>query len=561
MKKLFSLTILAFCFTSIQTKAQKPFNTMDSIDVNNINAAVLVHGDMFWDPAKGAAHCNFPANAPTNINFASALWMSGYDGSSQLHVAAQTYRQDGNDYWPGPLDASDTLTYSTSGNWAKIWKVNRSDIQSFQALTTHTTSNTPPMILTWPAKGNANAQGNGGAVLSITNDMAPFVDLNHNGIYEPLLGEYPDIPGDQALWWVFSDNGPTHTQSNGKPLGVEVHAMAYGYNRGTLIDNVIYYDYKVINRSPNTYTNFRLGLWDDVDLGRDFDDFIGFDSTHRMGIVYNGVEDDGGGSGGGHPANSYGRKIPIAGITMVVLPGDIGTSYVPAGSFMYYNNDFSIIGNPSSDTVCNCYMRSMISDGKHIKNDFKGAGMGSTGYGPGPDCNYLFTGDPSDSSQWSECSAGNMPGDRRFIITSNDFTSNPGSVQNIVMALVTTNPDTLNGCPLSGFAGIKTVADTAWEIYHNPLPPNLVPISKVSAGNAMNIYPNPAHDKLYIENTGNCIADETITIYNTLGQVVYVPINNTGQKSEADISQLPCGLYNILYRKGNMQTTARFVKE
>ncbi len=226
-----------------------------------------MHGDMFWNPATGVAACEFPQGSGKNINFASALWMSGYDGSGQLHLTAQTYRQNGNDYWPGPLDSSDTLTYASSQNWAKIWKVNNSDLQYFLGLTTHTTTNTPQAILTWPAKGNVNAQGNAGAALTITNDMAPFIDLNGNGIYEPLLGEYPDIKGDQALWWVFSDNGPTHTQSNGKPLGVEVHAMAYAYSRGTLIDNVIYFDYTVVNRSPNSYSNMRIGLWDDIDLG------------------------------------------------------------------------------------------------------------------------------------------------------------------------------------------------------------------------------------------------------------------------------------------------------
>ena len=106
-------------------------------------------------------------------------------------------------------------------------------------------------------------------------------------------GEYPAIKGDQALWWVFSDNGPTHTETNGKPLGVEVHVMAYAYKRGTLIDNVVYYDYIVINRSANAYSNFRIGLFDDMDLGYFDDDFIGFDSSRRLGITYNGTDCDG----------------------------------------------------------------------------------------------------------------------------------------------------------------------------------------------------------------------------------------------------------------------------
>src|SRR5437660_1331362 len=116
MKKII---LFAMISGSICADAQAPFPTADVIDINNISARLLVHGDMFWDPGVGSAACEFPKGSGKNINFTSALWMSGYDAAGQLHVAAQTYRQDGNDYWPGPLDAADTLTYHTSHDWAK----------------------------------------------------------------------------------------------------------------------------------------------------------------------------------------------------------------------------------------------------------------------------------------------------------------------------------------------------------------------------------------------------------------------------------------------------------
>ena len=556
MKKLFLLSFLTLCLASSQTKAQSPFNIIDSVDINNIHAAVLVHGDMWWNPLTGIAFCKFPAGSPTNINFAGAPWMSGYDAGNNLHIAAQTYRQIGNDYWPGPLDASDTLTYATSHDWAKIWKVNRTDIQYFQSLSTHTTTNTPQSILTWPAKGNAYAQGYFGASLTITNDMAPFVDLNSNGIYEPLLGEYPDAPGDQTLWWVFSDNGPTHSETHSRPLGVEIHAMAYAYHRGTLIDNVVYYDYNIANKSSNNYHNFRFSMFDDIDLGYGFDDYIGFDSTWRLGICYNGTSDDG--ASAGHPANSYGTHVPVVGLTMIVLPGDIGTSYVPVGSFTYYNNDSSFSGNPYIDSQFNNYMRGKLMNGQHFTDDFVGPHIPSVAYGTGPNCNYVYPGNPADSTQWSECICNDAPYDRRFILSSNDFTLNAGSTQHIVMALVTTDTGA-GGCPLVDFTGIKIVADTAWNIYHNPLLP--LRLSSTTNTTAINIYPNPAHDKLYIENASQNMDDATITIYNTIGQAINVPINKNGQKLELDISHLPTGLYYALCNNGNAQTRTKFLKE
>jgi len=560
MKKnvLFSLLVFVSCSRII---AQTPFPTIDSVNINNINAAVLVHGDMWWNPTTELSHCSFPNGSPTNISFAGSVWMSGYDGSGLLHVAAQTYRQNGNDYWPGPLNYVDTLTYDTSAKWAKIWKVNRSDIQYFLSLSTHDSGNTPQSILTWPAVGNTYATGNGGVPITMYTDntYAPFVDLNGDGIYEPLQGEYPDVPGDQALWWMYSDNGPTHTETLGRPLGVEVQAMAFAYNRGTLIDNVIYYRYRIINRSANTYTNFRIGQFADMDLGYYDDDYIGFDSSHRMGIIYNGNNDDGGSAGS--PLNSYGYEIPIAGVTMIALPGDNAPTFVPAGNFDYYNNDFSTIGNPASDSQYNYYLRSQIRNGNHFTDDFVGAGVPATGTGPGPNTNYVYPGDPSDSTQWSECVAGNPPGDRRFIITSNDFTLLPGSVNDIVMALVATNPDSLNGCPSRGFAGIKTVADTAWNIYYNPLPPLPAAVTNVYTNNTINIYPNPAHNELFITNTDHQGGDASITVYNTLGQQVNVNVSNTGNiTTTLDISNLIPGIYYVTYRKNNVLKNTPFIK-
>jgi hypothetical protein len=546
------LLFLSVCLAS-PLFAQLPFNTMDSVNINNINAAVLVHGDMWWNPVTELAHCSFPNGAPTNINFASAIWMSGHDEAGKLHVAAQTYRQDGNDYWPGPLDLADTLTYATSQQWNKIWKVNRTDIQYFQSLPFHDTTNTPQAILTWPGSGNTYARGYEGAPLTLVpaHNYAPFVDLNSNGIYEPLLGEYPDVPGDQALWWIFSDNGPTHTQSNGRPLDIEVHAMAYAYNRGTLIDNVIYYKYDLINESPNTYTDFRIAQWDDIDLGYYFDDFIGFDSAKRMGIAYNGTPVDG--HLASDPGNSYGSHIPVVGLTMVSLPGDSGADYAPAGAFTYYNNDVSDIGNPVFDSQFYNYMHAETLGGERFSDDFSDT-TGSTG----PYVNYVYPDDPSDSG-WSECWVNNDPGDRRFILSSNTFTVMPGSVNEIVLALVTTSPDSPGGCPLVNFDSINIVADTAWAVYHHPPPPIPLAVASVAFG-AIDIYPNPAHDELYITGPPALYEDTRTLVCNTLGQLMNVPITSANAKTKLDVHELPPGMYYLYYQNGAVQQNAKFTK-
>jgi len=540
MKKLIPAICCILSFLCTQTKAQIPFNTIDSLVINNINATMGVHGDMWPPDSAHGGGCLFPNGTRKSLGFAASLWMSGYDATSQLHVSAQTYRQTGNDYWPGPLDASDTLTYATSKKWASIWKIAKTQINFFLGLGTHTTSNTPLSILHWPGRGNTYAQGNGGASLSITQDMAPFVDLNGNGIYEPLLGEYPDIKGDEALWCVFSDNGPTHNNTKGKPLGIETHLLAYEYKRGTLIDDVVYYEYTIFNRSSNNYYSFRLAQFADMDLGWYLDDYIGFDSTHSLGITYNATNCDG--CDAGNPPMAYGLDPPMAGITMLSCPG--GISYDDAGSFTYFNNDSSIVGNPTVDTEFNNYMRSKIRNGEHISDDFAGKGAQSKGYGAGPDINYVFTSDPSNNVGWSECNANNTPGDRRFVLATNDYILNAGASLKFVTALVVA--DSAGGCPVDSFAGIKTVADTAWAAYCNSLSVQNTPPNP----NTISVYPNPTTNTIQIQTPQ--FQNTTLEMYNLLSQKV-ITQTLTATTTEIDMSKLCSGIYLLRLTNGTQE--------
>lgn len=533
-------------FFSGYARGQTPFVTMDSIDANRINAAVLVHGDMWWNPVTKLAQCKFPADSKKHVGFAASLWMSGYDNAGQLRVAAQTYRQDGSDYWPGPLDASGALDYATSEKWARIWKVRRSDIETHKAITFRRTDNTPEPILTWPARGNAYARGNNGVPLVIAEDMAPFVDLNGDGIYQPLKGEYPDIRGgEQGLWWCFSDNGPTHGQTGGTPMKMQVHAMAFAYKRNTLIDYVVYHEYTVVNKSGNDYQDMRMAIWDDADLGYYLDDFIGFDSAKRMAIVYNGTNDDG--LGAGHPANSYGLNPPARGVTIVSAPGDGGGTYVPAGNFIYHSNDPSVIW-VVSDTVCRRLMRPATGSGRHgVYNWSGGGGWDTVHYG-----SYIYPDDPGISGGCSELAHGDNPGNRRYVLATKDFTLNAGAKTRMVIALVVDSA--AKGAPnLLNFDGIREVADTAWRNYH-ALHVAVPEVREME--DELKVYPNPAGNTLHIDARSG---KKQLTIYNAMGQRIYDE-EREEQVCEVDISKYPAGMYVLQCSQEGISTHITFIK-
>src|SRR5205085_6708091 len=106
--------------------------------------------------------------------------------------------------------------------------------------------------------------------------------------------------------------------------------------------------------------------------------------------------------------------------------------------FVYYNNDFTNIGNPSSAQHYYNYL-----DGKWKDNSplvYGGTGYQTAG---APQCNFMFPGDSdpfhigTDSVNpgfdWTETlpcvgCAPNEPSDRRFLQSAGKFTLQPGSI-------------------------------------------------------------------------------------------------------------------------------------
>src|ERR1700750_3191473 len=102
------------------TAAQcNPATAAIDLDINNVRARLMTGGDMWWDIGTAEARYEVPKGTKKNSLFAGSVWMGGYDPSKNLKVAAQTYRQNGNDYWPGPLDQNNSTDKQTCSDWDK----------------------------------------------------------------------------------------------------------------------------------------------------------------------------------------------------------------------------------------------------------------------------------------------------------------------------------------------------------------------------------------------------------------------------------------------------------
>lgn len=252
--------------------------TIENLDINNIIAPINSSGILFTDPS--FVKKIEIKNGEANIDFSlSSIWIGGYDAGGNIHVAAQTYQQIGDDFWSGPLyEATGETDATTASNWNKVWKINKTTIDSFkQGLF----SSVPNSILNWPGNGD----------LGQAQTLAPFYDYNLDGNYVPQDGDYPWIKGDQAIFFIINDSR-THDETGGLPLNVEIHIMAYAFNcsEDSALDNTVFVNYRVYNRSITyNYYDLFLGAFTDLEINPAVN-LVGTDTTDKYCYFYSKKE-------------------------------------------------------------------------------------------------------------------------------------------------------------------------------------------------------------------------------------------------------------------------------
>lgn len=460
--------------------------TDNHIDINHIDAAVSpCSGGWFFESNTNEPFFKYPKGVNKTTIYAYSFWMGGLDGQDSLHLFAEMFHQNGHrDTWPGPLSINDASTdEQTVTKWNRTFKITRQEVLEFLAGYQDPDYTIPQHILDWPAHGDTTK---GQAWL-----LAPFTDVDGDGVYNPYDGDYPDFPGDMAQFVIFNDSYGTHTESGGVPFGVETHVLVYAYDtpEDTVMNNTIFFNYKVFNRSRNDYHDTYIGLWNDWDLGYGYDDYVGCDVDKNAIFCYNRYEEDGEIATVG-ASWTYGRDWPVQALKILsgpMIPADnldnpsyadgadcsqfVGNGwneYAINGSdfgdgvtdnerygltgFIYNNNRNNIPnGNPETSSDCYGLMRSLWYNGTHLKYGADGCPSGESN---GIDCRFACPGNsyPCDFGTcgvelpdsllyaglgWTEVTAGNSPYDRRGIASMGPFDLNAGEMQEVSFCMVT----------------------------------------------------------------------------------------------------------------------------
>lgn len=187
---------------------------------------------------------------------------------NNYHLAGGIY---GREWSCGPI-SDDYSGIDHVVDWERTWKVSQASINNHINMWNTANYVVPPSIADWP-------------------EVAEYVDFNSNSVYDPENGDYPVIRGDEAVLSITNDDIVRMPGRN--KMRVEIHTLNYAYNStGSALNNTIFTNYKIFNKSDVDYHSVYLSLFEDYSLGGYTDDYIGSDTSLNALYFYNADNDD-----------------------------------------------------------------------------------------------------------------------------------------------------------------------------------------------------------------------------------------------------------------------------
>ena len=543
MKKALTLLLLGITFNVFSQGTQTVGRANDSIDVTNIKPKILTGGDAFWSLMSPGFEV--PRGSGKHTIFGGALWIGGKDRQNNLYVASQTYRQGSPPdagYWPGPI--ATVQDPSHSAKYDKLWKVSKTEIQNHLANYNKVGYTMPNAIATWPGNGDVS-KGEAG-------QLAPFIDLNSDGIYSPAQGDYPKIIGDQAIYLILNDKGNVKEPVS-STMHAEVHVMHYGFDNAnnTAVFNTLFTEYRIINRGTSNFNDFYAGVWTDLEIGYGIDDYIGCDTIQNRYFGYNADNFDGDTItdpfGNTQVYTVYGTNPPAQ--SVIFLDKKMSR-------FVYYNNDQNPInGNPAVASDFYNYMVGKWRNGNQIT--YGGDGTNTVN----APTNYMFAGNPVTGAGWSEVnnlttSRTNVPGDRRGLGSIGPFNLNAGQELKFTVAY-NYSRGTSN---LNSLVTAAQDAQTVQNFFDSNF--TLGKSEDIAQKQTLGIFPYPATDLLHIQ-LPNALRNKeaTIAITDYTGRVVLqTKVSKASQSQQLNIATLSKGLYQVTVTYEKQTLIARLVK-
>lgn len=352
---------------------------------------------------------------PRVVNFYSRSFMIGYDDNNDLHIDGATNYF--NEVPPGPYTTTVPMPLQQYDKYNRGYYVDRDMIDAHLVAVTNNDPNyvMPFGIREWPAHGDPQ--------YGQAADLAPFVDQNNNGTYEPELGDYPEMYGTRCVLNIF------HDQAENNVSGLEHHQYYYVFDCDTsdVLNHTVFMTERIFARAGD-YTDAYYSKLADIDIGNPSDDYMGTNVDLGMVYEYNGdgFDEYNGGNAG------FQDTLPAFGIQFlkgVPLPDD-GIDNAP-GSGMPVNgygfgdgqtdNEYTTLESSKifytttgAWTPLEMYNLSQGNFFDGTPNSVNGVDVRFEYFGD-TDPAYYASGGINHGNNFFESTAGNPPGDRMLV--------------------------------------------------------------------------------------------------------------------------------------------------
>lgn len=452
------------------------------------------------EPASGSAQ----GSDKHFFNFIN-FWISGYDASNQLHISTVNGFSRKTDFSPGPTDS---LTYIglDPAEWNYVWSINRSQIRSHRNQFMQSGYQPVEAIKNWPAA----------KIGRFSDYPAPFIDYDGDGLYRPEKGDYPDFPGESALYFIVNDNYSEHKASGGQPLKIELYGMIYTFSG---VPNTVFGKYYVINRTDKDFRDIRFSVHSSFRLGDPADNYCG---THVAGnslFAYNGDVDD---------AGYFGNSKPVAILTFLNQK---------LNSALYITNDSDArSGMPQTAAEYREMMNGGWKNGTRLT-------FGNQGMDAGTAASFVYCGttDPLHQGDWTE---NGVAGVRSLLGNLNFQTLNSGEYLPIEFAV--TGLESTKGNP---YNEVLTISQKLSSVWASSLSSSKIDLQRESVAlkNPMN------KGELMDLKSLNDIHE--ITVYNALGE----KIKTVDPSVENTLTMDETGLFYFILRSENQFITKKIL--
>lgn len=488
------------------------------LNVNQVKARINADGDLFNSSQFIAP---YSAGQPElSLLRRAGLWMTGNTGPAQFVCVVEPYPSKR--FAPGPLDENGQ-PYPT-GILTDIYRVSRADIELHRAdfADNGVIDQALPSVFGWPARGNPFfAQYHNGQQLPMAQEgWAGFADVDNDGSYNPVKGDYPapDIPGcpnatapDEMLWFVYH---PDTTTSVLTSIGMEIHCQVFAFHcvDESPLNNAVFVRYKLVYKGTFPVNDFHYGLYNSITIGYPGDNYFGCDTSRNMIFGYNADQDDEG---------AYGNDIPAFGMKVLQEPSE-QTGQSAAFARVYRSS--------AADLVPHFYHYFRMSR-QYLKVE-----------------NFQYPGNPADPGAYTEISAGNKPGVRDVVGSLGPKTLLPGDVDEIVAVyFFALKP---GNTPVQNVQALYAGADELQDFFNNCFtPPGHIECRTLADAPALpapaaglKIFPNPASQSFAVESESAGIA--RVQLGDLTGRRIFSQyLAGVVSRVNIPVAGLPDGIY------------------